>query len=118
MNRSIPTFLILLIASNQVEAYGTATLCIHACKNTALDFKKDFCHQCAVDPPINHNMCQFACGTHELNAENTQFLDIICEKCFEEFHIMTNICWDCGDPKLAKKSRLCGECNIRGFIMR
>ena len=114
MHQYILIFLILLAVCNQVPAIAISDSlgCIYACTHAAE--LGQTCSDCARSPPMDNAMCQFACGTMERNIYNIKYLDIICDKCFGQVHVMTNICWDC-DDSIPAKSRVCSECRIRGF---
>lgn len=124
MARRLTILLILLVVcyhGNHVETamsnhlQTTATLCISLCKYAAFYGNNLYCGYCAENPPVNHDMCYFACGTQLLNKYNIKYLGRICEVCFQNVSLMTSICRECASKNVGKDSRLCTECYGNGF---
>ena len=76
------------------------------------------CKECAENPPIDYNMCDFACGNSRVNKHNYEYLDCICEKCFKKGNLMRTMCViNCSfDPKV-RYYRLCKGCENYGYYL-
>lgn len=117
MNQRMHVFLVMLVVCGQTEYFFDTRKCVHACTFAIFKSKHLLCSKCADDPPLSREMCEYACGTMKLNIYNMEYVDRICNTCFEkrvnlmDFHI----CGKCYLPDVPKDSRLCGECYIKGL---
>ena len=92
--------------------------CKRACTYITYFNNDRVCKECAEDPPIDYNICDFVCGKTHVNRHNYIYLDSICEKYFKKGTLMHTMCAiNCSfDPKV-RYYRLCKGCEKYGHYL-
>ena len=74
------------------------------------------CNECAKDPPVSYDFCDFACGNLEVSKSNYKLLDTICSKCFSDRQVMEQLCdIGCKTDPVVRYARLCKGCKEHGI---